>query len=373
MDLLPASPTTRAIVDRDTGLLDASSLDSFLRAVWLETARTLAPVFRASLCSQRLCLLSIVSVTTIMSRTSLLNRALGDQLDFLHWRKWSIMSLVLRCHVPSMSGLCQAAEETRSYRITVKWGVRHFDLRFVHGCNIVASEVAERCASSAQRAGSPPPARNPRSLPPRLLSACAKNSSFVGCRKSHHLHERKRACAGPCGLASDFSIDGFRGGLPGSSSTEQSRWTSDCFPMSPAIAAKLRPLSVPEASWPQAAPLMRGAGKAGRPPAANYVSPYTHTSSMPLEQELLDKEGFLRHEKAWAGSLVPGQALNIRHNFLPCKAGFKASLWCNSCSSCKDKAGWRGYSEYTTGTKMFFFGASTPLLAGVHTFMMKSK
>eukprot|EP00438_Fugacium_kawagutii_P010969 Skav217175 [mRNA] locus=scaffold5232:11304:13991:+ [translate_table: standard] len=93
------------------------------------------------------------------------------------------------------------------------------------------------------------------------------------------------------------------------------------------------------------------APKAGRRRAADYDPPYSQEFSSILENPFGDRQAFLKHEKDWASSLVKDKALNIRHNFLPCKTGYKISMWCNSCENCQSKNGWKGYSEYRTDTK----------------------
>ena len=85
-------------------------------------------------------------------------------------------------HVPSAALLSSfhdwamlGARDTCLPDNAMKCGVRHFDLRVVHGCNLVDTEVADRCASSSARAGSPPPSRHARCLRSRLLSTCTKD------------------------------------------------------------------------------------------------------------------------------------------------------------------------------------------------------
>ena len=68
-------------------------------------------------------------------------------------------------------------------------------------------------------------------------------------------------------------------------------------------------------------------------------SPYTQISTLALEEEVLCKESFLKHERDWAASLVESKRLAIRHQFLPYKAGIKILLWYNSCVCCPSMVG----------------------------------
>ena len=145
------------------------------------------------------------------------------------------------------------------------------------------------------------------------------------------------------------------------------------------ISAKLRDLGISAAFWKtansEALPRMEGAGKRarnaaageaaeeaqegdnagdkakpGRRSAEETAATYTSHSTIACD-EVLDKQAFLRMEKTWAQNLVEGECLNIRHNFLPFKDGFKLSQWCNSCASCCNKAGWKGYSTHNAAER----------------------
>ncbi|CAE7256166.1 unnamed protein product [Symbiodinium microadriaticum] len=81
-------------------------------------------------------------------------------------------------------------------------------------------------------------------------------------------------------------------------------------------------------------------------PVAERVNIYTVCTHVDLETPFDGKEAFLQHEKAWAQRVVPGEVLNIRHQYYDQTDGFKVFLWCNSCDCCKNRNGWRGYSTY---------------------------
>ena len=90
--------------------------------------------------------------------------------------------------------------------------------------------------------------------------------------------------------------------------------------------------------------------RTGRLSADHMQALYTQRSTIALDRQLT-KEDFCKHEKAWAASLIPGQHLNIRHQHMKFKNGFKMLLWCNSCEKCKEKAGWKGYSTFDTSER----------------------
>ncbi|CAE7797984.1 HERC1, partial [Symbiodinium necroappetens] len=72
------------------------------------------------------------------------------------------------------------------------------------------------------------------------------------------------------------------------------------------------------------------------------------TPAFPVEPPFTAKEAFLHHEKNWASRLVENRVLKIRHQWCAEQpTGFKVLLWCNSCTCCKDKNGWRGYPTYS--------------------------
>ena len=74
-------------------------------------------------------------------------------------------------------------------------------------------------------------------------------------------------------------------------------------------------------------------------------------NSLVVELGFENKQAFLEHERQWASTLLPNKVLNIRFQWYDYKAGFKALLWCNSCTECQNKGGWKGYSVYTLATK----------------------
>lgn len=130
------TPTTRAIVDIDTGLLDARLMDSFFQKVWLETVTRWGPQVRPA---------------SLLSTSASAQRAVRKFYDELHelteagsWGSAGFASLgKMECHVPSAALLCSFQDWALSgNRHTVlpdnavKCGIRHFDLRVVHGCNI---------------------------------------------------------------------------------------------------------------------------------------------------------------------------------------------------------------------------------------------
>ena len=81
-------------------------------------------------------------------------------------------------------------------------------------------------------------------------------------------------------------------------------------------------------------------------PVAERVNIYTVCTHVDLETPFDGKEAFLQHEKVWAQRVVPGEVLNIRHQYYDQTDGFKVFLRCNSCDCCKNRNGWRGYSKY---------------------------
>ncbi|CAE7545090.1 mak16-a [Symbiodinium natans] len=98
------------------------------------------------------------------------------------------------------------------------------------------------------------------------------------------------------------------------------------------------------------APKKKNAAGAGRP-SSSQESPYTVNSSYDAEVPFADQEAFMKFEKAWAATHVPGQHLNIRHQYVSQAGHHKVILWCNSCGPCKKKQGWRGYSAYNLESK----------------------
>ena len=87
---------------------------------------------------------------------------------------------------------------------------------------------------------------------------------------------------------------------------------------------------------------------------------YTQRSVIACENPFLDRKAFMEHERRWATATVPGQQLALRHQYCAYKGGHKIFLRCNSCTSRKERSGWRGYSIYDDATKQIT-RAYTPL------------
>lgn len=85
-------------------------------------------------------------------------------------------------------------------------------------------------------------------------------------------------------------------------------------------------------------------------------------STLVCEAGFESKDNFLEHERNWVSSLLPGKWLSVRFQWYFNASGFKVLLWCNSCSKCQSKSGWKGYSTYNSETKTLE-RAYTPLAA----------
>jgi len=230
---------------------------------------------------------------------------------------------------------------------------------------IIDSEIAEKCASTSSRGHSPIASRNVKPFHARLLASCTKDpitlsdvGNHITCLKgASNVQKRMDVLQKLQSLGLGEVCSGRR--LP---NNPDSARALDFYrhPWSPAIGAVLRDLSVPESLWPtkQDPPLqdddarlppMAGAGRRGRP--VHEETPYTVTNSLVVELGFENKQAFLEHERQWASTLLPNKVLNIRFQWYDYKAGFKALLWCNSCTECQNKGGWKGYSVYTLATK----------------------
>ena len=396
------TPTTRALVDKETGLLDAALLDPLFTKIWLEMAQYWGP--------------SVPPEATL--ETSLLAQNIvrgyyydiNELVDAESWGSAATAALgKMEYHVPSVAMLTAlhefALSGARQHVLpdnAMKCAIRHFDLRVVRGCHIIDTEIADFSRKTTN-------VREPlvRSLPLRLLSSCLKDpitltdvgNHITSLKGSAHAAERIELLHNLARLGLGEVRTGRR--LPNSSDGARAV-EFHRFPLTLSISTKLAELGVSESVWRpskpnrEATPLvstasmpsMRGAGKrpAGRRPAArrhggdekrargdqgaevardvvagsragrpvyddDNQSPLSQQSSFKWEQEAVDKNAFLAHEKAWASKLVPGQHVETRHNFLPHKNGLKISLWCKACEACKAKEGWRGYSTLDFGSR----------------------
>ena len=75
---------------------------------------------------------------------------------------------------------------------------------------------------------------------------------------------------------------------------------------------------------------------------------------------LLERPVFCLVYRRETNEIDSWQQLALRHQYCPYKGGHKIFLWCNSCTSCKERSGWRGYSVYDDATKQIT-RAYTPL------------
>ena len=172
--------TARAIVDKDTGLLDSSPITKALQSIWLRTAAAWGP--RASQPNQFL-----RPWTEAQKSIRRFYYALHEQEERGGWGSATKASLgEMEYHVPTaacLTALVQfsAMQEEPTYVLSdsaVKCGIQHFDMRVVHSCAVLDSEIFAKtlqAPASSRRPGSPPTQRAERTLPQRLLAACTKN------------------------------------------------------------------------------------------------------------------------------------------------------------------------------------------------------
>ncbi|CAE7271160.1 unnamed protein product, partial [Symbiodinium microadriaticum] len=372
--------TARAIVDKDTGLLDSSPITKALQSIWLRTAAAWGP--RASQPNQFL-----RPSTEAQKCIRRFYYTLHEQEERGGWGSATKASLgKMEYHVPTaacLTALVQfsAMQEEPTYVLSdnaVKCGIRHFDMRVVHSCAVVDSEISAKmlqAPASSRRPGSPPTQRAERTLPQRLLAACTKNPITMT-EVGVHISSLKGAAKYDARLQLFQELQGL--GLGEIKSTRRRPNSEDGgrgvefhrFALSPAIEQTLAQMRIPLCLWPL--PAMNGAGKRakakarakaaaapkgrakaeavktrGRPPADRDDIYPVKTPAFPVETPFTTKEAFLDHEKSWASRLVENRVLKIRHQWYAEPTGFKVLLWCNSCTCCKDKNGWRGYSTYS--------------------------
>ena len=245
----------RAIVDPETDLLDSSVVHPFLQANWLHVATHWGPTqipprhFAPSTAAQ-------IAVRKFYHELHELEESGG-------WGSAGRAALgKMEYHVPTAALLTSFQDFASSQCSTfglpdhaLKCAIRHFDLRVVHDCNVLDWEVAARCAGRAQcRGASPPPNREPRSLPARLLSSRTKDPitlTDVGAHLSNlkgsmHLEARMDLLRELADMGLGFIREGRR--LPnhaaGLRSLEFHR-----SPLTPQISARLEDLNVPLAFW----------------------------------------------------------------------------------------------------------------------------
>ena len=110
-----------------------------------------------------------------------------------------------------------------------------------------------------------------------------------------------------------------------------------------------KPKAQPKAKAQAHAAGARGPGR----PAKDAVNPYTVVSTelVQPDQDYQGAEDFLRRQKEWAASLVPGKVVRVRHQWYPVSSGHRVLLWCNSCQACQGRKGWRGYVTYKADTR----------------------
>ena len=393
------SPTGRAIIDRDMGLQDATVVEPLFRHLWAKTVTAWGPTIHPHE--------QLTTSTVAQHATRQYYYSIHELEEEGGWGSAGRAALgKMEYHVPSSACLTALqhfalCSEAAGYEIpdnALKCAIRHFDLRVVCSNNMVDSEIARqatRSASGTRRALSPAPVRAARSLETRLLTSCTKDpitSTDVGkaissLRGAAHTDSRLTLLHKLAELGLGQIREGRRF-ADGTRSVEFCR-----FPMSSHVGSVLDDLFVSHTLWkPQSLPPMQGAGgkgkgkqgkkgrgkaavvggdegqaedavaerKAGRPLKAATEARYSQKATLELEVAFADQAAFLAHEKAWAKTLVEGQCLAIRHNFQPHAAGFKASLWCNSCDVCQKQQGWKGISTYNVGSKTLY-RAYTPI------------
>ena len=152
------------------------------------------------------------------------------------------------------------------------------------------------------------------------LTACASSASASG----------KDTCAAPVEAPSDEKPADARGPEPVENQAEARQ--PPCRPLPPADAGDANP--------------KKGRGR----PSKTAPSPFTVTCTEQLERPFGGQAQFLQAQKSWASNTVEGKVLAIRHQWYDYKGGYKVLLWCNSCTGCKDRGGWRGYAAFDTET-----------------------
>lgn len=281
------TPTTRALVDRETGLLDAALLDPLFTKIWLETAQHWGP--------------SVPPEATLETSTSAQNIVrsyyydINELVDAESWGSAATAALgKMEYHVPSVAMLTALHEFALSgarQRVlpdnAMKCAIRHFDLRVVRGCQVIDTEITD-FSRKTTNVGEP----LVKSLPLRLLSSCLKDpitltdvgNHITSLKGSAHAAERIELLNSLARQGLGEVRTGRR--LPNSSdgvrAVEFHR-----FPLTPSISTKLAEIGVSESVWrpskPNTAgmvvplvsmasmPSMRGAGKR---PAASLWNPF---------------------------------------------------------------------------------------------------
>ena len=337
-----------------------SAMGALLQNIWLRTAARFGPS---------------VPVTAVLKPSHEAQKAVRAFYYAVHdlslaggWGSASRAALgKMEYHVPSAACLTAfhsltGLDSSVLSDDAMKCGIRHFDLRVVHDCNVVDSEATAMHGEPAASRVPVSAVKPPRTPVSRLLLACVKDPITLSDVGNHitslqgatQAEERIKLLQSLAAMQLGEVREGRR--LPGADTRSVSFHR---FPLSPTLRAMLQQLDVPESLWPvpplscptdRLLPSMEGAGKRGRRAAAEE-NPYTVTSNFVAENGFENKVAFLLHERQWAVALVPDVCLNIRSQWYSYKAGFKVLLWCNSCVQCQERGGWKGYPTYNLTTK----------------------
>ena len=387
------SPTARAIVDGDTGLQDPEPVCKLMQKIWRHVLSVYGP--QSALKTRQM--------TTTLEAQEIVRALyydLAEEEDQGGWGSAAKSSLgKMEYRVPSAACLTFLATSALQAHPTdgvlddnaMKCALRHFDLRVVHTCSIIDAciRACARKASSSKAAASS--AIRPTTA--RVLESCVKDPILFS-----HMSQRFVSLRGADKFDARLALlrELERLGL-GQVKETRRRVNEDNravafyrFPLSPTVQESLCRLGVAESFWHPSLPIasspatptttaaitpaMQGAGKrgrrqeeeqqqdqggqeeevvrkGGRKSAEEVGRIYTQKSVIACENPFLDKKAFMEHERRWATATVPGQQLALRRQYCAYKGGHKIFLWCNSCTSCKERSGWRGYSIYDDATK----------------------
>ena len=385
--------TGRAVVDRQLGRQPQASVSAVLRKIWTDTATTWGHIsspasntFRPSPAAQdAICDLyyNIHDLENTQSWRSAIKAAFG-KMEYL------VPSAALLTHLSATSWTGEHNLEVSNE--AMKCGILHYSTRLFLGCAVTDTEAAE----FATRSGAPQtlqaddPLSSEEALAKKVLLACVRDPICMT-----DLSQHVSVLRGAAKHADRMALFRFLESK-GLGSIRETRRRGDgegrnqAFhrgALNSSAQAFLQSLRIPLGMWPTnlseshtpegleanlagnavvvvPSPRMSGAGKRARRqapaaqaeepkkkgrPAAGAVDIYSvKTGPFAIQPPFDGKAAFLEHELQWATRTVAGHTLNIRHQWYPCSSGFKLLLWCNSCTCCKTKNGWRGYSCYSS-------------------------